>query len=100
MTLDYFTKGYATRKLYDTPAYGVAFYHQSTIDDLLTRGLSLTFGIRYDYEHTSNDFLFYKETDGGSEQMDAFDSRSSPARSHRRSPCNICFPPPACSMPP
>lgn len=55
--------------------YGVAFYHQSTIDDLLTRGLSLTFGIRYDYEHTSNDFLFYKETDGGSEQMDAFDSR-------------------------
>ena len=75
VTLDYFTKGYATRKLYDTPAYGVAFYHQSTIDDLLTRGLSLTFGIRYDYEHTSNDFLFYKETDGGSEQMDAFDSR-------------------------
>ena len=69
------TKDYATRKLYDTPAYGVAFYHQSTIDDLLTRGLSLTFGIRYDYEHTSNDFLFYKETDGGSEQMDAFDSR-------------------------
>lgn len=75
VTLDYFTKDYATRKLYDTPAYGVAFYHQSTIDDLLTRGLSLTFGIRYDYEHTSNDFLFYKETDGGSEQMDAFDSR-------------------------
>ncbi len=75
MTLDYFTKDYATRKLYDTPTYGVAFYHQSTIDDLLTRGLSLTFGIRYDYEHTSNDFLFYKETDGGSKQMDAFDSR-------------------------
>ena len=75
VTLDYFIKDYATRKLYDTPAYGVAFYHQSTIDDLLTRGLSLTFGIRYDYEHTSNDFLFYKETDGGSEQMDAFDSR-------------------------
>ena len=59
VTLDYFTKDYATRKLYDTPAYGVAFYHQSTIDDLLTRGLSLTFGLRYDYEHTSNDFLFY-----------------------------------------
>lgn len=75
VTLDYFTKDYATRKLYDTPTYGVAFYHQSTIDDLLTRGLSLTFGIRYDYEHTSNDFLFYKETDGGSKQMDAFDSR-------------------------
>ncbi len=49
VTLDYFTKDYATRKLYDTPAYGVAFYHHSTIDDLLTRGLSLTFGIRYDY---------------------------------------------------
>ena len=25
VTLDYFTKDYATRKLYDTPAYGVAF---------------------------------------------------------------------------
>ena len=53
VTLDYFTKDYATRKLYDTPTYGVAFYHQSTIDDLLTRSLSLTFGIRYDYEHLS-----------------------------------------------
>lgn len=69
VTLDYFTKDYATRKLYDTPTYGVAFYHQSTIDDLLTRGLSLTFGIRYDYEHTSNDFLFYKET-GRRQQAD------------------------------
>lgn len=37
---------------YDTPTAGVAAYHQSTIDDLFVRGLSLTVGLRLDYEHT------------------------------------------------
>lgn len=75
VTLDYLSRGFSTRKRYDTPTYGIALYHQSTIDHLLLRGLSLTFGIRYDYEHASNDYLAYRETDGSSEQTDAFDSR-------------------------
>ncbi|MDR1624668.1 MAG: TonB-dependent receptor [Tannerellaceae bacterium] len=35
---------------FDTPAYGFALYHQSTYDNLFTKGLSLTAGIRLDYE--------------------------------------------------
>lgn len=38
---------------YDTPVTGAAVYHQSTIDDLLTDGLSLTVGLRLDYERMS-----------------------------------------------
>ena len=35
---------------FDTPTYGLALYHQSTYNNLLIRGLSLTAGIRLDYE--------------------------------------------------
>lgn len=35
---------------YRTPAVGAAVFHQSTFDDLLTEGLSLTLGLRLDYE--------------------------------------------------
>ena len=74
VTLDYLSKAYTTRKLYNTPTYGLAFYHQSTIDDLFIPGLSLTLGIRYDYEHASNDYLYYKEDSKNSELKDAFNS--------------------------
>ncbi|MCD7936820.1 MAG: TonB-dependent receptor [Tannerellaceae bacterium] len=40
---------------YNIPTYGIAFYHQSTIDRLFTEGLSLSAGVRYDYEHASID---------------------------------------------
>ncbi|MFV0468187.1 MAG: TonB-dependent receptor [Dysgonomonas sp.] len=33
-----------------TPSTGFALYHQSTIDNLLTNGLSLIMGVRYDWE--------------------------------------------------
>jgi outer membrane receptor protein involved in Fe transport len=35
---------------FDTPAYGAALFHQSTINNLFTDGLSLTAGVRLDYE--------------------------------------------------
>ncbi len=38
---------------YDTPVTGAAVYHQSTIDGMLTDGLSLTLGLRLDYERMS-----------------------------------------------
>lgn len=60
--LDYLSPGYSTRKLYDTPTYGIALYHQSTIDRLFTEGLSLTVGIRYDYERASTDFRSFKDS--------------------------------------
>ncbi|MDR1115431.1 MAG: TonB-dependent receptor [Tannerella sp.] len=35
---------------FETPSYGAAIYHQSTYDNLFTSGLSVTAGIRLDYE--------------------------------------------------
>lgn len=35
---------------YDTPLMGAAVYHQSVINNLFTEGLSLTLGLRLDYE--------------------------------------------------
>lgn len=35
---------------FDTPTYGIALFHQSTYDNLFTEGLSLTAGLRLDYE--------------------------------------------------
>lgn len=35
---------------YRTPTVGAAIFHQSTFNDLLTEGLSLTLGLRLDYE--------------------------------------------------
>ncbi|MCD8193395.1 MAG: TonB-dependent receptor [Tannerellaceae bacterium] len=35
---------------FDTPSYGLALFHQSTYNNLFTEGLSLTAGIRVDYE--------------------------------------------------
>lgn len=68
--LDYLTDQYSTRKLYDTPTYGVALYHQSTIDRLFTDRLSLTVGLRYDYERASNNYLHFKESKEEQQQVD------------------------------
>lgn len=35
---------------FDTPSYGLALYHQSTYNNLFVKGLSLTAGLRLDYE--------------------------------------------------
>lgn len=75
ITLDYLAQQYSTRKLYNTPTYGLALYHQSTIDRLFTDGLSLTLGVRYDYERASNNYIAYKETNSQESRTDAFDSK-------------------------
>lgn len=73
--VDWLSAGYTTRKLYEIPTYGIAFYHQSTFDDLLTKGLSLTVGVRYDYERASTDFYSFKDTEEESKQTDNFYSK-------------------------
>lgn len=35
---------------YKTPSWGAALFHQSTFNNLITEGLSLTVGMRFDYE--------------------------------------------------
>lgn len=39
------------------PTYGYALYHQSTVNDILTKGLSFVFGIRYDWERTKSTYI-------------------------------------------
>lgn len=41
---------------FDTPTMNGAVYHQSTLNDLLLKGLSLTAGLRLDYERTWMDY--------------------------------------------
>ena len=60
--LDYKTQDYSTQKLYDIPTDGISFYHQSVLNNLLIDRLSLTLGIRYDYEKASNDYIAYRNT--------------------------------------
>jgi len=54
----------AQTKDYDIPAKGLAFYHQSTWNNVVVSGLSLTAGIRYDYEKSSQGFLYQKPVSG------------------------------------
>lgn len=41
---------------FETPSYGAALFHQSTINNLFTEGLSLTVGMRLDYEKQKMDY--------------------------------------------
>lgn len=41
---------------FKTPSYGVAAYHQSTYNDIFVKGLSVTAGIRLDYEKQRMDY--------------------------------------------
>lgn len=56
----YFTKNISTPKSYQVPTYGVAVYHQSTLD--IWRGLSASVGLRYDYEHAKNEYTPYTKS--------------------------------------
>lgn len=42
--------------IHKTPRYGAAFFHQSSFNNLLTEGLSLTVGVRFDYEKVKLDY--------------------------------------------
>lgn len=41
---------------FETPSYGGAVYHQSTYNNLFVKGLSVTAGIRFDYEKATLDY--------------------------------------------
>ena len=43
--------------VYKTPRSGAAAFHQSTFNDLLVKGLSLTLGARFDYEKVNLDYF-------------------------------------------
>ena len=55
-------------KDFDLPTYGFAAFHQSTLNNIIWDGLSLTAGVRFDYEHAKNDFtqhLFKNDIEAG-----------------------------------
>lgn len=41
---------------FETPSYGAALFHQSTYNNLFTEGLSVTAGVRLDYEKQEMDY--------------------------------------------
>ena len=58
--VDIVYSNFATSKMDDIPTYGLAIYHQSVIDDVGVDRLSLTLGLRYDYEKATRDYLYFK----------------------------------------
>ena len=54
--LDYLNKRKRSEKNYELPTQGLAFYHQSVLQDLGVKGLSLTLGLRYDLEWARMDY--------------------------------------------
>ena len=61
------------KKLYEIPTYGIAVFHQSTLDNFIWSGLSLTAGVRFDYEHAENDYNSHNIKDGNINPAEAFD---------------------------
>ena len=51
-------------KTYDTYINGAALFHQSTINDLFLKNLSLTAGVRLDFEKDVLDYLYDREIAG------------------------------------
>ena len=59
----------STPKYSDSPTYGFALYHQSVIENLFIKNLSLTLGLRYDREFAERDYKAYTKTAEG-EKLD------------------------------
>ena len=54
----YIAQDYCTPKFYDSPTTGVSVYHQSTLG--IIGGLKARLGLRFDYEHTKEDYEAYR----------------------------------------
>lgn len=63
MRMDVTDKTLGVSGNFDTPVLSTALYHQSTFNDLFTEGLSLTAGLRLEYEKTS--MTYHSATDMG-----------------------------------
>lgn len=72
VNIEYRQMDMVTDKNYGMPTYGAALYHQSTFDDLLTDGLSLTLGLRYDYENASQDYYYDLTMSGNMSRVEEF----------------------------
>ncbi|WP_321332150.1 TonB-dependent receptor [uncultured Bacteroides sp.] len=58
----------SVEKGYKEPDYGIAVYHQSTLKDLLIHHLSLTAGLRFDFERARQDYTSWTVSDSQKEE--------------------------------
>ena len=72
--VEYFPRSQTTIKDTELPTHGFALYHQSTFENLLFDGLSLTAGIRYDYEKASSDLFEKISSPSNPSSIDGFNS--------------------------
>ena len=75
VNVDFIPAKYVSNKNYDMPTYGVALYHQSTLNDIFIKGLSLSAGIRFDYEHARNTYSSFKVTESDITPTGDFDNK-------------------------
>lgn len=57
MMLDVTSNNLHIENIFDTPTLSAALFHQSTINNFLVEGLSLTAGLRLEYENLKMDYL-------------------------------------------
>lgn len=62
-------------KDYDAPTDGFAFYHQSTLKDLILEKLSATVGLRLDYEKSSQDYDYVKIVSDVAQPVQSLDTK-------------------------
>lgn len=49
--------------VFETPSWGAAVFHQSTFNNVLTKGLSFTLGVRLDYEKQDLNYNTFSDVD-------------------------------------
>lgn len=59
--IDYFANQLQTDKAYDQKLDGIAFYHQSTLDDVFIPNLSVSAGVRAGTESNKMAYIFYNK---------------------------------------
>ncbi|MDF1575833.1 MAG: TonB-dependent receptor [Bacteroidales bacterium] len=67
-------ESYSYKKLNDMTNYGLAMFGQGTLSDLLVRDLSLTLGMRVDYENDALDYYYERYPDGATVPTEDFES--------------------------
>lgn len=75
MEMEYREKGFSTPKFNDMNTTGIAGYHQSELQDFLLERLTLTAGIRYDFEKASTNYRSYQKSTAGEKETGRFDNK-------------------------
>lgn len=75
MEMEYREKGFSTPKFNNMNTSGIAGYHQSEFHNFIFKQLTLTAGIRYDFEKSATDYRAYQKNATGTKETAKFDSK-------------------------